>query len=216
MNDKKENKKPRVMTEKGFLFKATTKAANSASAFIQAHREFLTTGKLAKSTFPIIQRIDSGSLYPTPGLEEIKVAVLNHMLNREVEEAKSIIEHQDDVQTGKDYVATIFNAKGEVVTYIDTKGEEKEMVNTFDDGEHAKGWCDRRLVDGAPDWHGEVLHTKITIKGQPWVFMVERLDSIARLLKSKKKPVTTQPKTTTSRLGFGVKAKQDRSSFSRG
>ena len=216
MTDKKEDKKPRTMTIKGFLHKSQTKAANSASSFLQAHREFLLTGTLAKATYPIIQRIDAGSLMPTPGLEEIRVAALNHMLNREVEEAKTIIEHQDDVQTGKDYIATIYNAKGEVVTYIDAKGEEKEMVNTFDDGEHARGWCDRRLVDGEPTWHGEVTHQKITVGGEPWTFMVERQDSLARILKNKKRPVTTQPKTTTSRLGFGVKAKQDRSSFSRG
>jgi hypothetical protein len=212
-----QNKKTRAMTPKMFLHRATSKAGNSAAAFLQAHREFLTTGKLAEKTYPIIQRIDAGSLYPTPGLEEVKVAVLNHMLNQEVEEARKIIEAPPtQTQSNKNYTATILNASGQVCTRINAKGEVEDLIQSFDDGEHATGWIDRRLFEGASTWHGELVHKSITVKGEPWVVIIERSDSIARILKQKKKAVTTQPKTTTARLSFGMKVKQDRASFSRG
>ena len=41
-----DTKKPRSMTPKGFLAKTNTKAANSAKAFLDQYREWLTTGEL--------------------------------------------------------------------------------------------------------------------------------------------------------------------------
>lgn len=214
--DKKEKK----MTEKMFLHRSGTRAANSASAFISANRDFLLTGKLAQVTHPIIERIDSGSLMPTPGLQEIRNAVLNHMLNQEVEAAKKALEIQEEQgsTTGgsNPYTATILDVNGNVCTKINDKGEEVRLIKSFNDGEHGRNWCDLRLFEGASDWHGEITHQSITIKGEQWKTIVERPDSIARLLKKKKSAITTQPRTTTSRLGFGSKVKQDRASFSRG
>lgn len=216
---KQENKKPRVMSIKGFLHKSTTKAANSASGFISQYREFLTTGSLAEVTTPILVKLDAGELMPTPALQEIRNVALQHMLQLDVQKAVAEITSTEEIKepgTSKNYLAHIYDANGNTCVRVNAKGEEEYLIKGFDDGERAKEWVDRRLFEGASDWYGEFTHQKITLKGNPWTVRIERSDAIARILKAKKKPVIRQPKTTTSKLSFGVKAVQSRASFSRG
>lgn len=216
----KEDKKPAAMTDKMFLHKSTTKAAVAAKSFIEAHRQFLLSGTLKKLTEPLIIKLDKGDALPTPTLEELKSAVLAHMLDVTVKQGiQQIKQHANGAEhtTTKNYLATIYNSKDEVQTYIvEGSGEVKDLVKGFDDGEHARDWCDRRLVDGLPDWYGEIVHTKLTINGEPWVATVERSDAIARIFRRKKTPTMHERGKSTKSLSFGVKAKQDRASFSKG
>ena len=78
--------------------------------------------------------------------------------------------------------------------------------------QQADGWVDRRLFDGAPDWHGVIQHTKIACLKT----VVMREDAIARILKKPKAPACHTKGVSTKSLGFGVKAKGDHFHFSKG
>ncbi len=201
----------RKMTPKGFLHKATTKAANNATAFIAAHRAWLETGELSNLTTPILRKLDEREVMPTPALEEIKNAVLFHFLAQETKAAEAAMAKRDEPKVQKAYVAAIYDAKGNIVTYVNDDGEEKEMIQSFDMSQDGERWCDRRLFDGAPDWHGEVVSTK----GLPPIHVM-REDSIARILKKPKGPAVHTKGVSTKSLGFGVKAKGDHFHFSKG
>lgn len=220
-NQNNDNKRPQKMTDKLFLHRSTQKPANSAKAFIEAHREFLMSGTLRPLTEPLLVKLDAGESLPTPTLDQIRSAVLQHMLDAEVNQGIQKIQQQQnggsgEHSTSKGYLATIYDSNGNVCTLPNSEGEEKDLVKGFDDGEHAKDWVDRRLVEGKPDWHGEIVSTRILIGGEPWYAIVERSDSIARILRKKKLPVMYQRGKSTKSLSFGVKAKQDRASFSKG
>ncbi len=196
MADKKERK----MSPKGFLHKCSTKAANSALAFLTAHRQFLETGEL----------------YPTPALKEVQYAVMAHIIesDRNKLEAKIEAAAQGGSSTGtrKPWVARILNEAGVVQTRTKEDGEVEDLVKGFDLSSDADRWCDRRLFEGAPDWHGVVEHTVIpNISSR-----IERADSIARILKQPKGPTVQVRGKSTKTLGFGVKAKETRVTFSRG
>jgi hypothetical protein len=186
----------RKMTLKGFLHKSTTKAANSATAFLAAHREFLQTGELALFTTPILLRVDSKDLMPTPALEEIKAVVLAHHLAE---------------------VATIYNSKtGEVVQEKNDEGKLVDLKQSFDDSVRAEGWTDRRLFDN-PGCFGVVESTKLFRQdGTAFAATILRDDSIARILKRPKAPVMKAQKKSGGKLSFGVKVKPSHASFSRG
>lgn len=206
-----EAKKPRVMTPKGFLAKTTTRAANSAISFIAQYRAWLTTGELASVTSPIIAKMDAGKVLPTPALKEIQAAVLGHIIAIDVSKAEKSIEEADKPKVYKDWVATIYNSAGEVQTRVTEKGETEDLIQSFDEPARADGWVDRRLFDGASDWYGVVLHTKSKVRT-----IIDRGSSIARVLKQKKGPSVHARGLSTKTLGFGVKSKQTRVSFSRG
>ena len=212
MADKKERK----MSPKGFLHKCSTKAANSALAFLSQYRSFLETGDLAEKTSPILAKMDAGELYPTPALKEIQYAVMTHIIesDRQKLEAKIEAQAQAGTSTGtrKPWLAQILNEAGVIQTRVKDDGEVEELVKGFDMSSDADRWVDRRLFEGAPDWHGTVEHTVI-----PNVCSrIERQDSIARILKQPKGPTVHVRGKSTKTLGFGVKCKESRSSFSRG
>lgn len=206
-----ETKTPRTMTAKGFLHKTTTKAAHSASAFLQAHRDFLTTGELASVTSPILRKVDDGILMPTPALQEIAAAVMGHIIASDIQKLDDKINNPPQAATPKSWIATVYNAAGVIQTRINAKGEEEDLVKDFEMGQEADRWADRRLFEGASDWYAEVANARVNLMNR-----VERSDAIARILKQPKGPSIHQKAVTTKSLGFGVKAKQDRSSFSRG
>lgn len=201
----------RKMTPKGFLHKTTTKAAHSAAAFLQAHRDFLTTGELASVTSPILRKVDDGTLMPTPALQEIAAAVMGHIISSDIQKLDDKINNPPQSATPKSWIATVYNATGVIQTRINAKGEEEELVKDFELGQEADRWADRRLFEGASDWYAEVANARVNLMNR-----VERSDAIARILKQPKGPSIHQKAVTTKSLGFGVKAKQDRSSFSRG
>jgi hypothetical protein len=210
----------RKMSPKGFLHKASGKAANSASAFIATHREWLETGELALFTTPILLKVDSREMMPTPALEEIKAVVLAHHLAEEIRLAQEKMEKADEPTEGKSksYVARIYDSKtGEVVQEKNDKGKLVDLKESFDDGTRAEGWTDRRLFAGAPHWFGVVESTKLFRQdGTAFAATILRDDSIARILRKPKAPVMKAQKKSGGRLSFGVKAKESRASFSRG
>jgi hypothetical protein len=213
-------KKARAMSLKGFLHKSTGKAALAASGFIAAHREFLLTGELALFTAPILSKVDSRELLPTPALEEIKAVVLAHHLAEEIrtQEEKMARANEPSERKTKAYVATIYDAKtGEVVQVTNDKGKVVDLTESFEDGTRAEGWTDRRLFDGAPHWFGVVTATKLFKQdGSNFTANIQRDDSIARILRKPKAPVMKAQKKSGGRLSFGVKCHESRASFSRG
>ncbi len=211
MSEKKERK----LTPKWFLHKTTTKAANSALAFITAHRDFLTMGELASKTSPILAKLDNKELFPTPALNQIKQAVLDHMIALEANKFEQAIEKaQNDEAQGKKskpFVAQILNAKMELCTRLKDNGEIEELQKEFDLPQEAQRWCDRRLVEGAPDWHATIDDARTGTHEY-----ILRNESIQRTFRKKKGPTMHPRKMTTDKLSFGVRAKQDRASFSHG
>lgn len=212
------DKKIRVMSAKGFLHKSTTKAALSAAAFLQTHREWLTTGDLAIMTSPILAKVDSKELMPTPALEEIKVVVLNHMIASEIRKGEEQMEAREAGPTSnpKNWIATIFDSQGKIQTRINAKGEKEELKTSYEMMQEADRWCDRRLVEGASDWFGTVVHaTMVSPKtGDPISFTITRGDAMARQFAATKGPVMKAQSRSTGKLSFGVKVKEDRSRFS--
>jgi hypothetical protein len=213
-----ESKKERVMSPKGFLHKSTTKAAASAAAFLAQHRAWLETGELAKVTSPILAKVDSKDLMPTPALEEIKVVVLNHMIASEIRKGEEQMAARENgpESTPKNWIATIYTAKGEVATRVNAKGEVEDLEESFDLSQEADRWTDRKLVEGATDWFGVITHATMTIKGEPFSTTVTRNDAMARVLRVGKGPVMKPQAKGTGKLSFGVKVHNDRSRFSGG
>lgn len=204
-------KKERAMTPKWFLSKVSTKAANNATAFIAAHRAWLETGELASLASPILRKLDEKEVLPTPALDAIFQVAFDHVQEAEKNKGEAALARANEPKVQKAYVAAIYDAKGNIVTYINDDGEEKEMIQSFDMSQDGERWCDRRLFDGAPDWHGEVVSTK----GLPPIHVL-REDSIARILKKPKGPAVHTKGVSTKSLGFGVKAKGDHFHFSKG
>jgi len=214
--------KERKMTAKGFLAKTNTKAANSALAFLSQYREYLLTGELSAKAGPILSKLDTDraealsqkrdtSVMAAEALREIQYAVMSHIIESDVVKADKVAEPAPR-QSKNPWRTTIYNAEGEVQTRVTEKGEVEDLVKGFDLGQRANEWADRRLFDGASDWYAIVQHTVLAN-----VFTrIERSDSIARILKQPKGPAIQQKGKSTKTLGFGVKAKETRVSFSRG
>lgn len=198
----------RKMTPKGFLHKTTTKAAHSAAAFLAAHREWLRTGELSKVTDPILRKLDMGELLPTPALKLIQQATLNHIIESDRQKTVANIEEAGKPVTRKPWMAAIMDAQGHIVEVDGDDGPEP-LAKGFEHPQEADRWADRRLFDGASDWYA-------VIEGLGTRVVIQRQDAIARILKRPKGPAVHQKGTSTKTLGFGVRAKQDRASFSRG
>ena len=203
----------RKMGPKGLLHKANS-AKIGASAFIEAYREYLTTGELAYVTGPIVAKIDAGELYPTPGMQEIKMAVMSHIML--VEAMKAEEKEQDEKsgssgrKTTKAFSACIRDGSGRMLVMPDGK----PMKQTFDLPQRASEWVDRRLIEQAPDSYGEVTHLKAHNPATA-TDTILRDDSIARILKNTMGSVCKRSKSSST-LGFGVKVKASKSAFSHG
>lgn len=207
--------KPRNMTVKGFLHKASGKAGASASGFLTQHRGWLQTGEIAEVTSPILRLLDEGQIYPTPALDLIKEAVLAHHLQREVEKAEArMAEAQDpSSHSSKPWVATVYTARGEVVQ--DKDGED--LTKSFQMAHHADRWADLRLVEAEPDTFVTVVHTSLMrADGSPISSVILRGDAMARILRSKKQPAMRRTTGAAQKLSFGVKVHESRATFSHG
>ena len=207
-----EDKKPRKMTAKGWLAKAGGKV--SAAAFLQASREFLLTGNLAEATTPIISRVDTEGLLPSPALELLRVAVMNHLLNESAEatdKAASRGEKKD-----LPYLAKILDGEGNVAIGQNEAGEDIDLVRSFAMAQEGERWIDRRMVDGSPDWRGEVIATHMIGVNGPITTHVTREESLKRQLRSKAGPVSKTMGKSQGKLSFGATCHPDRSVFSRG
>lgn len=228
-------KKERKVTAKGFLTKCnSSKAATSAIAFIAAHREYLLTGEVSAKTATIVNEYDSGNMLASVAIEEIKQAVFHHVLEQDNAKALASLNKapktikSDKVKNCSTVAAThnfeakiIDAATGEVclheveVAYTENdvvkyKKVMKPLVKRFLMPQDAERWVDRRLFDGAPSWYGKVLYFD-----SQWD-IIERGDSIARILKKPRGAICQHKSTSTSKLGFGVKVKETAIRFSRG
>ncbi len=196
----------RKMGPKGLLQKANS-AKVSAIAFFEAYREYLLTSEVSYVTAPILQKVDAGEVMPTPALTELKQAVMGHIMLVDLLKAKESIENASKPsQSKKPFSAVIRDGSGNIL--LDEKG--KEVKQNFDLPQRASEWCDRRLFEQSSDCFGEVFH-----RGVHYEF-VNRDDSLARILKPARMAIHKTNKPGQSKLGFGVKAKQSKSTFSHG
>jgi hypothetical protein len=221
------------ITPTGFLVKLNTqKAMKSAAGFIQAHREYLTTGELAAETAQIVSRFEAGMIPATPALDLIRDAVIAHTLKRSEKVEKAEKEPSEPRSSSKHYAARIIDAAtGETATeqvevaetFKDKDGNEKtryvletkKLAKCFALPQEAQRWADRRLVDGSPSWYATVTQTNAVHKDHA-VETIERDDSIARLLGKPRMPVTKSVQYGGSKIGWEPKCSQSVAKFSRG
>jgi hypothetical protein len=207
-------KKERVMSPKGFLQKTTQKAAGSATTFLATWRDYLLNSEVAYLTASIIQKVDDGSIMPTPALQAVKDALVAHIVQVDLLKAEaSMIEKSSKSAKGgkgsKKFSARIIDGNGETCTRVKDNGETEELWKSCDLPQQAARWTDIRLFDGAPDWSGIIYQENITYE------LIGRVQSMGRILAKGKTPVMHVQKSTGS-LSFGVKAKQSHCSFSKG
>ena len=132
----------RSMTSKWFLSLAA-RGNKSADAFLTAHHEWLSTGELASEVIPILEKIESKEVLPTPGLESIMRVALHHVMAADVAKVEASLNKEP--KTDKSYVSVIKNANGDIVTSINSKGDEVDLRETFELMQHAERWCQVRL-----------------------------------------------------------------------
>lgn len=201
-----------TMTPKQFLRKSQSKAANSALAFLAEYRDFLTTGEVASVTSPILARLDTGELLPTPALTEIKSVVFAHMMAADLHKAETAMLKAAEPKEDKPYMACIYTAKSEVV--IDS--DDKELIKGFATGQEAEGWVFRRLIEN-PGCRGEVAATKtLDNHGLAMVTHITREQAFARVYKERGMAAHKKTGVNMSKLGFGVKCKDTHVRFSSG
>src|ERR1700687_5031424 len=109
-----ETKKPRVMTPRGFLHKASGKV--SAIAFLAQHKAWLETGELACKTTPILVKLEEHKAIlleakqdteeeAGKARDEIRGVVLNHMLAKEANKAEEKILNPPEPTRSKPWLA---------------------------------------------------------------------------------------------------------------
>lgn len=202
-------KKPRNMTPNGFLSKAVN--AKSALAFLEAHRDYMLTGEIAKVTSPILKKVDEKELLPSPALAEIRTAVMNHIMISAINSARNSAEKaQASGSPDKPYLANVYDADGKIVEVKNAEGELVELSKAFALPQEAERWCDRRLEECASDCRGEVIATHMNMM----VSHISRVEALGRLLKQR--GGSTGGKAPSGNLSWGVKAKPSKSTFSHG
>lgn len=193
----------RNISIENFIKKATKTAG--AEGFLSQYREYLKTGEVAAIATPILAKIDSGNLNATSGLEEITNAVFAHMMVRNIKKVEQKVAKANQHSSKKSVLAKIRSHRGGDIT------EEY-----FDLHQEAERWVDNRLYEGYPGSYGEIIHTKILIKGKPQTTTISREESIGRILRKPKGAASKRVGAATGSLGFGVKTKTSHSHFSRG
>jgi hypothetical protein len=198
----------RNMTPKGFIRKVTS--AKSAIGFIDQYRNYMTTGELAPILSPIVAKVDSQELLPTPALNEIGNAVMNHILAEASAKIEKINESKRNLKP-KNWIAAIYNSQNILQTYTNNKGEKKELIKDFDVSHEASDWADRNLIECASDCFAIIQHNHSYTKE-----IILRADAFARVFTKKTLPVISIRSKTTNSLSFGTHVKRSRVSFSKG
>lgn len=208
------DKKP--LSIKSWLFKSGTKAAASASAFLQAHRSFLESGELAPITGEILAKVDAGELMPTPALELVRNAVLAHHIQVCAKQAeKQMIaasENETEGKSTKPWHVCLYTAKGDVCQKLNEKGKLVDIDQSFDLQQRASEWADRRLTsDCAADCFAVITHQPTSLE-----VVVLYVDAMGRVFPKQKNAATKKVGTRDGKLSFGVSCKQDHAHFSHG
>lgn len=205
--------------------------SKSALGFLQQYRDYMTTGELAETLSPIIRKVDDGSLMATPAVGEIAQAVMMHVIASDSLKLEQAIQKQTHSptkgfrssqamsppslsnvsQSQKNWTAMVVDQNDVVQTYLDAKGEEKELRASGNDVSTLDRWLDRKLFAGSSDWHGVIEHSVMKVRT-----IVDRQDAIARLMIGRKGPVSKGQAKSAGKLSFGMKVRNDVSHFSRG
>ena len=165
------------MNHKQFLVKSGS-AKISAMAFITSAREFLCTGELSQLTQPILSKVDSREVMPTPALDELRKIVYNHML---LQAQVKVNSPKSQVHSSKNYLASVYDNAGELL-------ESKVFASSVS----AESWIDNQIVESIDDY-GVITcsHTSVEIR-------VNRIDSIRRKWCDKGSPIMSKKGTSHS------------------
>jgi hypothetical protein len=219
------------VTAKSLLHKA--RIAKSALGFLSANREYLVSGELAPICSSIVAKVDSGDIMPTAGLNEIAQVVMNHIIASEIAKGETALASRNTPKVSansnspskgkvatsstKNYVATVYDGKNEIATRVNpSSGEVEDIVMSFDMGQRANEWADRRLVEGASDWRAEVVAVKLQTSNGPMTTYITRDEAFERVYAKKSGPVMHTKKPASGALSFGVKVNNYVAKFSRG
>lgn len=221
-------KNVRVMTPKRFVT-AKLSGRVSAEGFLSAHWDFLLGQEYLT---PILEAYESKEVLPTPTLQMCQQAVLSHILevsvNKGVAKATTkktgttVIRRKKDgaevdeseVPKGR-YEVTVmckFYSRSGSCTVDVGKEKDKPAVFHADSYNDALRIADRKLCDRGDSVYAVIINTH----GKPIATNIQRDDAIARTFAPKAGPSTVRTGVSTSNLGFGIKAKNDRSHFSKG
>ena len=204
----------RDLTPKAFLRQSFSSKITIA-AFLQAHRDFLTTGELTNLTTPIYAKIDSGETLPNLGLEEIQKVIVSFIIAKNLDEAEKKLQKQNQ---SKAYIATIYNEKGEIAEIITERGQIKDLILGFEDSLKASHWVDRRLfIDGGPNLRGEISCDKLRNEdGSPYLIKISREEALARILRNGKAAASKRVGIKNAPLSNKMRARNDHFNFSHG
>ena len=159
------------LTPKSWLHKSTTTNAAKYSAwgFLQASREFLTTGELAEKVSPIIAALEverakalnemrDTEAMTRASLKEIQNLVISHMLAVSTAKQEAVLEQTQNVsaaaKANKPWIASVVDENGVVQTRTKPNGDVEDLVKEFEKAQEADRWLCRRLFEGAPNWLG--------------------------------------------------------------
>lgn len=230
----------RAMTPKKFI-KAKLSGKATAEGFIKAHQDFIRGYQFLE---PIVDAYERKEILPTPTLQLMQSALLEHHIANELRKAK--IKKKPFSQISKAYTISIF-VKGEdneivlgtydkVIGYkiikeeggkIETVESEEEtdgfqIVETLIEEEDMVYYADLyQEAEGLADrrltkFEHSVYAEIVNNEGTSIKTIIMRRDAIARVFAKKKGPACRQTSKTSSSLKFGVKASQDTASFSHG
>lgn len=223
-------KNVRVMTPKRFV---TSKLSGKVSAegFLSAHWDFLLGQEYLT---PILEAYENKEVLPTPTVQMCQQAVLSHIMQLEVnkgvakattkkEPGTKVIRRKKDgaevdeseVPKGR-YEVTImckfYSRDGSCTIDVGKVKDGAQAIFHADSYNDALRIADRKLCDGGDTVYAVIINTH----GRPIATNIQRDDAIARTFAPKSGPSTVRTGVSTSQLGFGIKAKNDRSHFSKG
>jgi len=218
----------RSMTPKRFVsYKLSGKV--SAEGFLSAHWDFL----LGQSYLsPILEAYENKEVLPTPTVQMCQAAVLSHILECQTQKGVSFPKSNKDKATkvirrkesGEVEESEAPNARYQVTLFC--KFYSRDGICTVDVGDHkgektifdadtyqdASRIADRKLSQREDAVYAVIVNTH----DRPIETRVMRDDAIARMYAAPKGPSTRNTSSGGSNLGFGIKAKNDISHFSRG
>lgn len=216
--------KKRNQTIKGFIHKASGKV--SAIAFLEAQKEFLSSAELAPITSPILSKVDLGEIMPSAAVTELTQALFRFSNEQnELAIKGKPVASVTGIKVSKPRVsrklaahtATVYEADGSIAKHLNAQKELVETVKDFDLSQDAEGWSLRRLFDAAPHTYAVIVSHRLKHSdGTCFTLRIERGEALSRLLKAKGSPVLKAAPKGNGKLGFGVKAKQSRATFSGG
>lgn len=230
--------KTNEMSAKRFA-RAKLSGKTTAEAFLEAHRNFLN-----KHTFlaPILEAYDSKDILPTPTLQACQAALFDHAFACELKTAEHKIAQAvapKVIRRGEKKDTSTKKKKGYTITVMvktydrdnNVIGEEVGKIRRVKEDENGKKFAEeddaifeketfgdaQRKADRALFLLENSLHAIIENNvGEPIKTSIPRTDAIARMLPKSKSPFSKVMGANTSKLGFGIKAKNDHCSFSRG